>query len=344
MASVPCSGSCWSRPRPPKRRRTLPSSSTPARKTFRNAIYDKYKAHRPPPPEELVPQFSLIRDAVKAFNVACIEHDGYEADDLIATYAREAVERGGDVTIVSSDKDLMQLVRPGVAMLDTMKNKRIGREEVFEKFGVAPDKVVDVQALAGDSTDNVPGVPGIGVKTAAELITEYGDLDGLLAQAGAIKQPKRREKLIEFAEQARISRELVRLKQDVPLDVGIERIGVQDPVGADAARLPAAHGILDAHETHCRKARRGSAGAAGEVCRLVAAEAGAIIGRRRRFAPAAILVWCRHASRRRGGNAGAHQGPFRAIAPGTRPSPRSKVSRSGSRPAARRDALLSNWN
>ncbi len=198
--------------------------------TFRNAIYDKYKAHRPPPPEELVPQFSLIRDAVKAFNVACIEHDGYEADDLIATYAREAVERGGDVTIVSSDKDLMQLVRPGVVMLDTMKNKRIGREEVFEKFGVAPDKVVDVQALAGDSTDNVPGVPGIGVKTAAELITEYGDLDGLLAQAGAIKQPKRREKLIEFAEQARISRELVRLKQDVPLDVDIERIGVQDPV------------------------------------------------------------------------------------------------------------------
>jgi DNA polymerase-1 len=198
-------------------------------KTFRNEIYKDYKAHRPPAPEELVPQFPLIREAVRAFNVACLEQLGYEADDLIATYAKTIVDAGGDVTIVSSDKDLMQLVRPGVAMLDTMKNKRIGRDEVFEKFGVAPDKVVDVQALAGDSTDNVPGVPGIGVKTAAELITEYGDLDGLLAQAGAIKQPKRREKLIEFAEQARISRELVRLKEDVPVEAEVERFGVQDP-------------------------------------------------------------------------------------------------------------------
>ena len=198
-------------------------------KTFRNDIYDKYKAQRPPPPEELVPQFPLIRDAVKAFNVACIEQEGFEADDIIATYAKQAFEAGGDVTIVSSDKDLMQLVRPGVAMFDGMKNKRIGADEVFEKFGVAPDKVVDVQSLAGDSTDNVPGVPGIGVKTAAELITQYGDLDALLARAGEIKQPKRREKLIEFAEQARISRELVRLADNVPVEHGIETIGVQDP-------------------------------------------------------------------------------------------------------------------
>src|SRR4029450_2807127 len=143
-------------------------------KTFRNEIYKDYKAHRPPAPEELVPQFPLIRDAVKAFNVACLEQQGYEADDLIATYARQIVDAGGDVTIVSSDKDLMQLVRPGVVMLDAMKAKKIGRDEGSEKFGVPPEKVVDVQSLAGDSTDNVPGVPGIGVKTAAELINEYG--------------------------------------------------------------------------------------------------------------------------------------------------------------------------
>jgi len=135
-------------------------------RSFRNDIYDQYKAHRPPPPEELVPQFPLIRDAVKAFNVACIEQPGYEADDLIATYARQVVEAGGDATIISSDKDLMQLIQPGVVMFDGMKNKRIGPDEVVEKFGVPPDKVIDVQSLAGDSTDNVPGVPGIGVKTA----------------------------------------------------------------------------------------------------------------------------------------------------------------------------------
>ncbi len=200
------------------------------RETFRNEIYPKYKAQRPPPPEELVPQFPLIRDAVKAFNVACVERDGYEADDIIATYARLAVDAGGDVTIVSSDKDLMQLVRPGVTMFDGMKSKRIGRDEVIEKFGVPPEKVIDVQALAGDSVDNVPGVPGIGIKTAAELITSYGDLDTLLAQAGEIKQPKRREKLIEFAEQARVSRQLVSLKDDVPLEENIQTLGVRDPV------------------------------------------------------------------------------------------------------------------
>ncbi len=200
------------------------------RETFRNKIYPEYKAHRPPAPEELVPQFPLIRDAVKAFNVASIEIDNYEADDLIATYARDVVNAGGDVTIISSDKDLMQLIRPGVVMFDGMKAKKIGPDEVREKFGVAPDKVIDVQALAGDSTDNVPGVPGIGVKTAAELIGEYGDLDTLLARAGEIKQPKRREKLIEFAEQARISRELVTLKQDVPTEIGVERFALRDPI------------------------------------------------------------------------------------------------------------------
>ena len=198
------------------------------RETFRNKIYDKYKAQRPPPPEELVPQFGLIRDATAAFNIASLEQDGFEADDLIATYARLVTQSGGDVTIISSDKDLMQLIRPGVVMLDGMKSKRIGRDEVIEKFGVPPEKVVDVQSLAGDSVDNVPGVPGIGIKTAAELIGTYGDLDTLLASAGEIKQPKRRENLIQFADQARVSRELVRLKDDVPVEHPPERLGVQD--------------------------------------------------------------------------------------------------------------------
>jgi DNA polymerase I len=199
------------------------------RLTFRNEIYKEYKAHRPPAPEELIPQFPLIRDAVRAFNVACIEQDGFEADDLIATYVKNALAAGGDVTIVSSDKDLMQLVQPGVTMLDTMKNRSIGPDEVRDKFGVTPDKVVDVQALAGDATDNVPGVPGIGVKTAAELINEYGDLETLLARAGEIKQPKRRERLTEFAMQARLSLELVRLKDDVPLAAPMEQLGVREP-------------------------------------------------------------------------------------------------------------------
>ena len=198
-------------------------------RTFRNDIYRDYKANRPPPPEDLIPQFPLIRDAVKAFNVPCIEMDGFEADDLIATYARDATARGADVKIISSDKDLMQLVGPGISMLDTMKNREIGPDEVVEKFGVGPDKVVDVQALAGDSTDNVPGVPGIGIKTAAELIRTYGDLDELLARAEEIKQPKRRERLIEFADQARLSRELVRLKQDVPVEIPLETTGVHEP-------------------------------------------------------------------------------------------------------------------
>jgi len=187
------------------------------RETFRNKIYPEYKAHRPEPPEELIPQFSIIRDAVRAFGVPSIEIPGYEADDLIATYAKLARAEGTEVVIWSSDKDLMQLVRDGVSMMDPLKNKSIGPAEVFEKFGVTPDKVIDVQALAGDPTDNVPGVPGIGVKTAAQLLDEYGDLDTLLARASEIKQPKRRETLMNNAEAALISRQLVRLKDDVPV-------------------------------------------------------------------------------------------------------------------------------
>ena len=197
--------------------------------TFRNRLYSEYKANRTEPPEDLRPQFKLIRDAVRAFDIPSIEQKDYEADDLIATYARLASEAGATTTIVSSDKDLMQLVGNGVSLYDTMKDKRIGREEVIEKFGVGPERVIDVQSLAGDSVDNVPGVPGIGIKTAAQLIEEYGDLDTLLARAGEIKQPKRREALIEHADKARISRDLVRLETHVPLDVPLEDLAVHDP-------------------------------------------------------------------------------------------------------------------
>ena len=194
------------------------------RVTFRNDIYPDYKQNRTDPPDELVPQFSLVRDATEALSLPVAELPGFEADDLIASYARMAQEAGTDCLIVSSDKDLMQLVRPGVTMLDPMKQRRISDAEVAEKFGVLPNRVVDVQSLAGDSTDNVPGVPGIGIKTAAELINQFGDLDSLLAGAETIKQPKRRENLVNFAEQARISRELVRLKDDVPLDNNISSL------------------------------------------------------------------------------------------------------------------------
>ncbi|TDQ78773.1 DNA polymerase I [Dongia mobilis] len=204
------------------------------RKTFRNEIYAEYKAHRPEAPPELVPQFALIREATRAFNVPAIEIQGYEADDLIATYATQAAAQGHDVTIVSSDKDLMQLVGDRISLFDPMKNRKIGETEVLEKFGVAPDKVVDVQSLAGDSSDNVPGVPGIGVKTAAELINTYGDLDTLLARAGEIKQPKRRENLLANADLARISRDLVTLKRDVPLDVPLDGLAKQGIDGATA--------------------------------------------------------------------------------------------------------------
>jgi DNA polymerase I len=191
-------------------------------KTFRNDFYPEYKAHRPEAPADLRPQFGLIRQATRAFNVACVEMENFEADDLIATYTRLAVEAGATVRIVTSDKDLMQLVKPGVMLLDTMKDKEISDAEVFEKFGVTPDKVIEVQALAGDSVDNVPGVPGIGLKTGAELINTYGDLETLLEKATEIKQNKRRENLIAFAEQARISKRLVTLDQHVavPQDLG----------------------------------------------------------------------------------------------------------------------------
>ncbi len=199
------------------------------RLTFRNEIYADYKSHRPEPPPELLPQFGLIREATRACCVACVELAGYEADDLIATYAKQAVRAGARVTIVSADKDLMQLVGDGIAMLDPIKSRPIGPKEVEEKFGVGPDKVIEVQALAGDSIDNVPGVPGIGVKTAAELIRTYGDLDTLLARAPEIKQPKRRETLIAHAEQARISRELVRLRDDVPVEEPIATFQRREP-------------------------------------------------------------------------------------------------------------------
>jgi DNA polymerase-1 len=191
-------------------------------KTFRNEIYSAYKANRPELPEDLRPQFAYTRKATQAFNVPCIEVEGYEADDIIATLARRAREAGGTVTIISSDKDLMQLIGDGVDMLDPMKNKRLGLDEVFEKFGVAPNRVVDVQALAGDSVDNVPGAPGIGIKTAALLIQEYGDLEALLARAGEIKQPKRREALLDNADLIRISKRLVQLDGDMPLDWPLE--------------------------------------------------------------------------------------------------------------------------
>ena len=200
-----------------------------ARRTFRNDIYPAYKANRPPPPDDLIPQFALVREATRALNIAAVELAGYEADDLLATYTRQARDAGAEVTIVSSDKDMMQLVGEGVTMLDAMKNRRIGPEQVREKFGVGPDRVIDVQALAGDSSDNVPGVAGIGVKTAAALINEYGDLDTVLARAGEIKQPKRRQALIEQAGNARISRDLVTLRDDVPVTDTIDTFAVREP-------------------------------------------------------------------------------------------------------------------
>lgn len=202
-------------------------------KTFRSELYPEYKANRSAPPEDLIPQFGLIREATKAFNLPCIETEGFEADDLIATYARLACEAGGDTTIISSDKDLMQLVGPTVGMYDPMKDRQIGVAEVIEKWGVPPEKMIDLQALTGDSVDNVPGVPGIGPKTAAQLLETFGDLDTLLARAGEIKQDKRRETIIGNAEAARISRELVRLKNDVPVAAGegLEDFVLQPPNG-----------------------------------------------------------------------------------------------------------------
>jgi DNA polymerase-1 len=198
-------------------------------RTFRTEMYPDYKAHRPDPPDDLRPQFGLIRAAVHAFDLPCLEQKGFEADDLIATYVRQAREAGATATIVSSDKDLMQLVGDGVVMFDTMKDKKIGPAEVVEKFGVPPDKVIEVQSLIGDATDNVPGVPGIGVKTAAQLIAEYGDLETLLKRASEIKQEKRRQSLIENADKARLSKKLVTLDDRVKLDVPIGDLAVHDP-------------------------------------------------------------------------------------------------------------------
>jgi DNA polymerase I len=197
--------------------------------TFRNTLYPEYKAHRPPAPEDLVPQFPLIRDATRAFNLPCIEMGGYEADDLIATYARQAAASGASVRIVSSDKDLMQLiVENAIELYDPMKNRILGLEAVMEKFGVGPDKVIDAQALIGDSTDNVPGAPGIGPKTAAELINTFGSLDAILERANEVKQQKRRETLINFADQIRLSRQLVTLKDDVDVEEKWESFSVRD--------------------------------------------------------------------------------------------------------------------
>ncbi len=186
-------------------------------KTFRKELYPEYKANRSAPPEDLIPQFGLIRQATQAFNIPCIEMEGFEADDLIATFARQAEKLGAHTTIISSDKDLMQLVSDHISMYDSMKDRQIGVADVIEKWGVAPEKMIDLQSLAGDSTDNIPGVPGIGPKTAAQLLDIYGDLDTLLERAAEIKQNKRRENLIEFADQARLSRQLVTLRTDAPV-------------------------------------------------------------------------------------------------------------------------------
>ena len=202
-------------------------------KTFRNDMYDKYKANRPPTPEDLIPQFPLTREATRAFNVACKEVEGFEADDIIATLACRARDAGGSCTIISSDKDMMQLIGGGVVMLDAMKNKIIDREGVVEKFGVYPERVVDVQALAGDSVDNVPGAPGIGIKTAALLINEYGSLEELLDRASEIKQPKRRESLLDNRAQIEMSKRLVQLDCDMALDFTIDSLEVQDPEPID---------------------------------------------------------------------------------------------------------------
>jgi len=198
-------------------------------KSFRNAFFPEYKAHRPDPPADMRPQFDLIRQATRAFNLPSVEMENFEADDLIATYTRQAVAAGATVRIITSDKDMMQLIQPGVEIFDPGKEKVISDAEVFEKFGVTPNKVIDVQSLAGDSADNVPGVPGIGVKTGAELINIYGNLETLLARAGEIKQQKRRENLIQFADQARISKRLVTLDQNVPVKDHIDSFAVEMP-------------------------------------------------------------------------------------------------------------------
>lgn len=205
--------------------------------TFRKKIYPDYKANRSAPPEDLIPQFGLIREATRAFNLPCIEKEGYEADDIIATYAKAAAQAGADVTIISSDKDLMQLVNSHISMYDSMKDRQIGLEQVVEKWGVPPEKMVDLQALIGDSTDNVPGIPGIGPKTAAQLLEYYGDLETLLARAAEIPQTKRRENIIAYAEQARLSRRLVELCDSVPLGVNLDALVLEPQDGPKLVRF-----------------------------------------------------------------------------------------------------------
>jgi DNA polymerase I len=193
--------------------------------TFRNEMYDQYKAHRPPPPEDLVPQFPLIRDATRAFSIPCIEEEGLEADDIIACYVTAAKKAGWKVTIVSSDKDLMQLIEDGrVDMLDTMNDRRIDSAYVREKFGVGPETLGEVLALMGDKVDNIPGVPGIGPKTASQLILEHGSLEAVLANAETIARPKLKQSLIDHAEAARLSRRLVELVCDAPLPQPLEEL------------------------------------------------------------------------------------------------------------------------
>ena len=233
-------------------------------KTFRNELYAEYKANRSAPPDDLIPQFGLIREATRAFNLPCIEMEGFEADDMIATYARLACEAGGDTTIISSDKDLMQLVGPTVSMYDPMKDRQIGIPEVIEKWGVPPEKMIDLQAMTGDSVDNVPGVPGIGPKTAAQLLEQFGDLDTLLARAGEIKQEKRRQTIIDNADKARISRELVQAEERRAVDRGAGRSRAAAARRAEADRLPEDDGVHDADaprrrgDRHrCRRDRAG---------------------------------------------------------------------------------------
>ncbi|WP_353216956.1 DNA polymerase I [Sandarakinorhabdus sp.] len=225
--------------------------------TFRNEMYDGYKAHRPPPPEDLVPQFPLIRDAVRAFSVPCFEQAGMEADDIIASYALAARAAGMNVTIVSSDKDLMQLIGLGINMLDTMKNQLIDRAEVIEKFGVPPEQVGEVLALMGDSADNIPGVKGVGPKTAAELITAYGSVEGVIANIDAIKKPKLKETLAASVDMARLSRELVRLKDDLPLPAPLDALTLNEPPHAPLAAFLTKHGF------RAMLAKLGSSGASG---------------------------------------------------------------------------------
>ena len=213
-------------------------------KSFRNDIYPLYKAHRPPAPEDLVPQFPMIRDATRAFSLPCIEELGLEADDLIASYAVAALAQGWKVTVVSTDKDLMQLIQPGVDMLDPMKNERLGPQAVLDKFGVLPDALGEVLGLMGDTADNVPGVPGIGPKTAAKLIQEFGTVEAVLAAAPAMKKSRMQENLIEFAEQARMSRVLVTLKEDAALPVPFDDLLLQEIPDAPLRAFLEHHGFM----------------------------------------------------------------------------------------------------